>query len=120
MWSMSIALRQRLVVKPGGVIEIRSLELPVGSVAEVIVIVDEALPVESVPSQPDTATEWPHGFFEETFGCLRDEPLVREPQVEYDKRDELKPSYTSRESDRLARGVASRGKNPLAAPPPPW
>ena len=33
-------LRQKVVVQPGGVIEIRSPELPVGSIADVIVMLD--------------------------------------------------------------------------------
>jgi prevent-host-death family protein len=32
---------------------------------------------------------WPPGFFERTFGCLKTEPLVREPQGEYETREEL-------------------------------
>jgi len=32
---------------------------------------------------------WPPAFFEQTFGCLRDEPLVREAQGEYEIRGEL-------------------------------
>ena len=91
---MNVALRKKLIVQPGGVIEIRSLELPVGSVAEVIVIVEKAASVESESMQPVNATKqedlgWPPGFFERTFGCWRDEPLVREPQGEYETRDEL-------------------------------
>ena len=35
------------------------------------------------------AANWPPGFFEETFGAFRDEPLVREPQGTYVVRDEL-------------------------------
>lgn len=32
---------------------------------------------------------WPSGFFEQTYGSFRDQPLVREPQGEYEIRDEL-------------------------------
>lgn len=32
---------------------------------------------------------WPPGFFAETYGILRDEPLVREPQGEYEVREDL-------------------------------
>lgn len=32
---------------------------------------------------------WPIGFFEETAGCFQGEPLVREPQGEYEERLEL-------------------------------
>ena len=34
---------------------------------------------------------WPPGFFEQTYGSFRDQPLVREPQGEYEVRDELDP-----------------------------
>ena len=32
---------------------------------------------------------WPPGFFEQTYGSFRDEPLIREPQGEYELRDHL-------------------------------
>ncbi|MEG4043764.1 hypothetical protein [Microcoleus sp. Pol17_C1] len=32
---------------------------------------------------------WPPGFFERTFGCFQDEPLVRGEQGEYEEREEL-------------------------------
>lgn len=86
---MNVALRKKLVVQPGGVIEIRCPELPVGTIVEVIVIVEEATLVELESTQSVNATKqedlgWPTGFSEQTFGCLRDEPLVREPQGEYE------------------------------------
>ena len=34
---------------------------------------------------------WPPGFFEETYGSFSDQPLVREPQGEYEVREELNP-----------------------------
>lgn len=39
---MNEAIRQKAVVKPGGVINIQSLELPVGTEVDVIVIVERA------------------------------------------------------------------------------
>ncbi|MDJ0621032.1 MAG: hypothetical protein QNJ63_30555 [Calothrix sp. MO_192.B10] len=39
---MNQAIRKRTVVKPGGVINIQSLELPVGTEVDVIVIVETA------------------------------------------------------------------------------
>jgi hypothetical protein len=39
---MDEAIRQKTVVKPGGVINIQSSELPVGTEVDVIVIVDRA------------------------------------------------------------------------------
>ncbi|MBW4494793.1 MAG: hypothetical protein KME26_17245 [Oscillatoria princeps RMCB-10] len=32
---------------------------------------------------------WPPGFFENTAGCLQDDPIVRWPQGEYEEREEL-------------------------------
>jgi len=37
---MNQALRQKVVVKPGGIIEIRSPELPTGAVVDVIIILE--------------------------------------------------------------------------------
>jgi len=78
---MDTALRQRLVVQPGGVIEIRSPELLPGTLAEVIVIL-EKLPVIA------QGLGWPPGFFEKFAGCLPDLP-DREPEGGYETRDEL-------------------------------
>ena len=86
-------IRQDLVIGPGGVIEIRSPELPAGSVAEVIVRLKK--PVQSKPRSRDVHAEtsknlgWPPGFFELTFGSLRDTPLIRESQGGYETRDEI-------------------------------
>ena len=65
---------------------ILKLQVPLGltnTEIEVMVIVQPVAPATS-----DTRG-WPPGFFEQTFGCLRDEPLLREPQGEYEVRDEL-------------------------------
>jgi hypothetical protein len=78
---MDTALRQRLVVQPGGVIEFRSPELLPGTLAEVIVI------LEKLPATPDGLC-WPPGFFETFAGCLPDLP-DREPEGCYEVRDEL-------------------------------
>ncbi len=45
---------------------------------------------------------WPPGFFEETYGSFRDEPLVREPQREYEIRDELDPPENTASPDTHA------------------
>lgn len=44
-----------------------------------------------VKIKPKTPEElgWPAGFFEQTAGCLQDEPLVRYPQGEYEIREPL-------------------------------
>ena len=42
-------------------------------------------------SQQKTTEElgWQPGFFEETAGCLQDDPIVRYPQGEYEQREPL-------------------------------
>ena len=67
---------------------ILKLSVPVGLSdveVEVMIIIQ---PITQ--SEPPDGLGWPPAFFERTFGCLRDEPLVREPQGEYEIRDGLK------------------------------
>ena len=64
---METALRQKAVVKPGGVIDIRSTELPEGAMAEVIVLIE---PAHSGP------LGWPEAFFERLAGSLPDFPDI--------------------------------------------
>ena len=70
---MTRATRQMVVVKPGGVIEIRDPQLPAGAVAEVIVLVE----VSPTTGRPEDRG-WPSGFFEQTYGSFRDQPLMRD------------------------------------------
>ncbi len=87
-------LKQNLVIGPGGVIEIRSPELPAGSVAEVIVRLKKPAQrgrvSKTTEPQMQEAPGWPPGFFEQTFGSLKYSPLVREPQGEYETRIEIR------------------------------
>jgi hypothetical protein len=79
---METALRQKTVVKPGGLIEIRSPELPVGTVAEVIILLENA--EASLPE----AQGWPPGFFERFVGSLPDFPDI-ESEGGYEVRERL-------------------------------
>ena len=51
------------------------------------------LPLDEIAPNGKSATVdangWPEGFFEETFGCWAGEPLVREPQGDYETRLEF-------------------------------
>ena len=86
-------IRQDFVVGPGGVIEIRSPDLAAGSVAEVTVRLKTPKRHKSPSGSTSTTTSkdlgWPPGFFEQTFGSLKDSPLVRDPQGGYETRDEI-------------------------------
>ncbi|HLP92030.1 MAG TPA: DUF2281 domain-containing protein [Nostocaceae cyanobacterium] len=45
---------------------------------------------ESQPQQKSPEElGWPPGFFEETAGCLADDPIQRYPQGEYEEREQL-------------------------------
>ena len=56
--------------------------------------------------QPVAAVEqdraWPPGFFEQTYGSFHDQPLVREPQGEYEVRYELDPPESATAADTSA------------------
>jgi hypothetical protein len=55
---------------------------------EVIVIVQPLIPTPAAKTPEELGR--PSGFFEETFGSFRDEPLVRGEQGAYEIKDELK------------------------------
>ncbi len=86
---MTNATRQTVIIQPGGVIEIHDPQLPAGTVAEVIMLIDT--PATEITGQPTAAPEdldWPAGFFERFAGCLPDFPNI-EPEGDYEARDEL-------------------------------
>jgi len=51
----------------------------------VIVVVNN----QDVPATKSSVHEWPEGYFEQTFGALADDPLMREPQGDYEERESL-------------------------------
>ena len=55
---------------------------------EIIILPLDEIAVNGKPAAVD-ANGWPEGFFEETFGCWVGEPLVREPQGDYETRLEF-------------------------------
>ncbi len=75
---MRTALRTKTIVQLGGVIEIRAPELIPGSIADVIVRLEiQGNTAKEIRKQPDPVLDlgWPPGFFERTFGSLRDSPI---------------------------------------------
>lgn len=66
------------------------LDIPVGIADKEIEVMLIYQPLEP-SAQPKTPEElgWPPGFFEQTAGCLQDDPLVRYPQGEYEEREPL-------------------------------
>jgi len=63
------------------------LEVPVKMTNTELDVVLIVQPV--APARQDLG--WPPGFFEQTYGSFRDQPLVRESQGDYEVRDELDP-----------------------------
>ena len=81
----SITLNSR--VGQDGVLKI-SVPLGLPGVEMEVMIIIQPVAQPRPPELPD-GLGWPPAFFEHTFGCLRHESLVREPQGEYEIRDEL-------------------------------
>jgi len=56
-----------------------------------VVLVVQPVPAREPPHSTTALTPeelgWPPGFFERTFGSLRDDPLQRLPQGEYEERE---------------------------------
>jgi len=53
-----------------------------------------SLPVEGEPTTPagqtvDEGDEWPAGWLDRMFGCLKDSGLERQPQGEFEERDKI-------------------------------
>jgi hypothetical protein len=84
--SFRSGLRPSHVGKDG----ILHLEIPVGLTDKEVEIMVIYQPLEPL-TQQKTPEElgWLPGFFEQTAGCLQDDPLVRYPQGEYEERELL-------------------------------
>jgi len=66
------------------------LEIPTELTETDIDVVVMYQPAETPTHQPSPEElGWPSGFFEETAGQWQGEPLIRESQGEYEKREEL-------------------------------
>ncbi len=78
-------IREIMEVKDGTI----SVEVPKSLLhrkVEVTVIPLDELPEKSVLQR---RTGWPAGFFENTAGCLVDDPIDRAPQGEFEHRGDL-------------------------------
>jgi hypothetical protein len=43
-------------------------------------------PIAGKNGEADRGTGWPQGYFENTFGCLRDNPIIPEPPPHFETR----------------------------------
>jgi hypothetical protein len=53
---------------------------------EVLIVVQ---PVLGQRSSGLAADSWPEGYFEMTFGCQAEDPLTREPDLQFEPREKL-------------------------------
>jgi hypothetical protein len=73
-------------VQPDGNIQVVvQTSLPQTDV-EVLLVVQ---PVSDEHEQASGVRWWPEGYFQRTFGCLADDPLVRPPQLNPERRENL-------------------------------
>ena len=81
---VSFSLKTR--VKPDGSLQVA---IPTGlpeTDVDVLVVVQ---PLPAGRGGSATGNSWPHGFFEETFGCLNEDPLVRGAQLQSEAPEKL-------------------------------
>lgn len=66
------------------------LDIPVGLTDAELEVTVTVQTVDS-PSEVDSpqGKGWPPGFFEETFGCLKDDPLVIDSEGVFEEQEEL-------------------------------
>jgi hypothetical protein len=82
MVSFSVKAR----VKPDGSLQVAiPTGLPESDVDVLVVVRPVCAPREEGPA----IGSWPEGFFEKTFACLAEDPLVRGPQLQHEAREKL-------------------------------
>ncbi len=79
----TIALRTRI-----GGDGILHLEVPVGLTDTELDVKVTMQPVKEEIDSPE-GRGWPPGFFEETFGCYQDDPLIIDFEGEFEDREAL-------------------------------
>jgi hypothetical protein len=80
---ISISLRGR--VRPDGTLELRVPTELAETDVEVMLVLQPVAPREA----ESKGTTWPEGYFDDTFGCLRDNPITYDPPPDLDVRLEL-------------------------------
>jgi len=86
-----ISVTTKAHVGPDGTLAVR-VPTPLRETDVEVVLVVQSLPAANgtAPATPAPAQPgWPVGFFERTFGALRDDPLERLPQGEPDEREAI-------------------------------
>ncbi len=77
----------RALVNEEGRVEVQLPEQLHGKLLDLVVVYEPVPEGEQVEAAQPTG--WPAGLYEATAGAWQGEPLLREPQGEYEKRDPL-------------------------------
>ncbi len=82
MVSFSVKTR----VTPDGMLQV---VIPTGLPEADVDVLVVVRPVTACTAGGSAPGSWPEGFFDKTFGCLAEDPLVREPQLQPEAREKL-------------------------------
>ena len=81
---ISFSVKTRL--KPDGTLQVAiPTGLPEADV-DVLVVIRQS---DAGSGKAAQTGPWPDGFFDKTYGCLAEDPLVREPQLPHEAREKL-------------------------------
>ena len=81
---VSFSLKTR--VMPDGTLQVA---IPTGLPEADVDVLVVVRPVAAGSTRNAAPESWPEGFFDRTFGCLAEDPLVREPQLRHEAREKL-------------------------------
>jgi hypothetical protein len=82
MVSFSVKTR----VMPDGTLQ---MAIPTGLPEADVDVLVVVRPLAAGSAENAVPGSWPEGFFDKTFGCLAEDPLVREPQLQHETREKL-------------------------------
>ena len=80
----SFSIKTRL--KPDGTLQVA---IPTGLPEADVDVLVVVRPLDAGGGKVAQKSSWPEEFFDKTYGCLAEDPLVREPQLQQEAREKL-------------------------------
>ncbi len=80
----SFSIKTRL--KPDGTLQVA---IPTGLPEADVDVRVVVRPLDPGSGEVAQSSSWPEDFFDKTYGCLAEDPLVREPQLPHEARENL-------------------------------
>jgi hypothetical protein len=80
----SFSVKTRL--KPDGTLQVA---IPTGLPEADVDVLVVVRPLDAGSGAVVPSGSWPEDFFDKTYGCLAQDPLVREPQLQHETREKL-------------------------------